>query len=275
MSTLPQGSLWRPLFDDFTACLLAKGTRPRTIETRLNYLQRLARTGVEPGEVTEEVLLDFSACHDWMPETRHSAFSSFRQFFAWAYRTGRLETDPAAGLPAIKRFVPPPRPISELDFEAALDQADERTRLILLLAGKMGLRRSEICLVHARDIQQDLLGYSLVVHGKGGKTRVVPIPDSLVFPLRRAGEIGGWVFPSLTAREGHLTSGTVAKLAKRVLPVGVCLHQLRHRFATIVYLRTKDLRAVQLLLGHDKVSTTQRYVAMDDQRLRLAVNFAA
>ncbi|WP_279058565.1 tyrosine-type recombinase/integrase [Mobiluncus mulieris] len=275
MSTLPQGSLWRPLFDDFTACLLARGIRPRTIETRLNYLQRLANTGVAPDKVTEQFLLDFSACHEWMPETRHSAFSSFRQFFAWAHHAGRLESDPAADLPAIKRFVPPPRPISELDFEEALDRADERTRLILLLAGKLGLRRSEICLVHARDIQQDLLGYSLVVHGKGGKTRVVPIPDSLVFPLRHAAEDGGFVFPSLTAREGHLTSGTVAKLAKRVLPTGVCLHQLRHRFATVVYIRTKDLRAVQMLLGHDKVSTTQRYVAMDDQRLRLAVNFAA
>lgn len=144
-------------------------------------------------------------------------------------------------------------------------------RLILRLAAEVGLRRAEIASIHSHDLVDDLLGWSLVVHGKGGRERVVPLPTPLALELHARGS--GWVFPG--ADHGHLSPRWVGKLAARVMPEGWTIHTLRHRFATRAYGLDRDLLVVQTLLGHASPVTTRRYVAIGEDRLRATVQAVA
>ena len=142
-------------------------------------------------------------------------------------------------------------------YRTALIRADQRTRLILRLGGEAGLRRAEIAQVHRRDVFQDLAGWSLLVHGKGGKLRTVPLGDDLAQAVL---EECGTGFAFIGEDNGHLSARWVGKLATMVLPRPWTLHKLRHRFASRAYGATSDLLAVQRLLGHASPATTQRYV---------------
>jgi integrase/recombinase XerC len=79
----------------------------------------------------------------------------------------------------------------------------------------------------------------------------------------------GWLFP--TGFGGHLTPDCVGRLVARALPDGYAMHTLRHRFATRAYRGTHNLRAVQVLLGHESIATTERYLAVDDSEMRAAM----
>ena len=127
------------------------------------------------------------------------------------------------------------------------------------------MRRGEIALVHVqRDLFRDLTGWSLVVHGKGGKVRVLPLPASLAMAILARGE--SFAFPG--AVDGHLSARRVGELAQTLLPEPWTLHTLRHRFATDKHGVDRDIEVVRRLLGHASVSTTQRYVQTDDDDLR-------
>jgi integrase len=135
---------------------------------------------------------------------------------------------------------------------------------MLQLAGEAGLRRGEVAQVH-RDDLIEIDRPQLVVHGKGGKQRVIPISDYLT-QLIRDGAPKSWLFPNGSG--GHLTSQHVGKLVAQALPDHWTIHTLRHRFATRAYRSTRNLRAVQTLLGHESVMTTERYTALDDSEIR-------
>jgi integrase/recombinase XerC len=147
---------------------------------------------------------------------------------------------------------------------------------MLRLAGEAGLRRAEVARIHYRDLIEGVDGAALLVHGKGGKKRVVPISESLAELLRRgaAGHTPGmperaWLFP--TGFGGHLTPDRVGRLVALALPGDYSMHTLRHRFATRAYRGTRNLRAVQVLLGHASIATTERYTAVDDAEIRAAM----
>ena len=78
----------------------------------------------------------------------------------------------------------------------------------------------------------------------------------------------GWLFPN--GFGGHLTADHVGKLVARALPGNASMHMLRHRFATRAYHGSHNLRAVQTLLGHESILTTERYTAVDDNEIRAA-----
>ena len=84
----------------------------------------------------------------------------------------------------------------------------------------------------------------------------------------------GWAFPSPRGH-GHITTNHVGTLISRALPQGWTAHSLRRRFATSVYRGSHDIRAVQVLLGHSSVQTTQVYVGVEQAELRTALRFAA
>jgi integrase/recombinase XerC len=114
-----------------------------------------------------------------------------------------------------------------------------------------------------------------MVHGKGGKQRIVPISDDLAEAIRQgaAGHTPGssshcWLFPDGCG--GHLSPQWVGELVKQALPDGYTMHSLRHRFASRAYRGTRNLRAVQTLLGHASIATTERYTAVDDDEARAA-----
>lgn len=158
-------------------------------------------------------------------------------------------------------------------LSTGVDKADPREQLILRLAAELGLRRAEIAVVHARDLIQDLDGWSLLVHGKGNRERVLPLGDGLALAIREATLAGaGYAFPG--GDHGHLTPRWVGTLISRILPRDVTLHQLRHRFATLTHQETGDVRLVQALLGHASLATTQRYIDMHSDQLRAGLERA-
>lgn len=203
----------------------------------------------------------------WARETRRGVRSSLRAFYGWAVATERTTHDPARSLPSIAPAQPNPHPTPDRAWAVALMAATPRERLMLRLAGECGLRRAEVAGVHSRDLVEDLGGWSLVVHGKGSRDRMMPLPPGISAELRALP--AGWAFPGDDG--GHLSPRWVGKLVTRLLPDGYTMHSLRHRFATRAYGVGQDLLAVQRLLGHASPVTTRVYVQVPDDSLRRTV----
>lgn len=142
---------------------------------------------------------------------------------------------------------------------------------MIQLAAYSGLRRSEVTVVHSDDLFALSDGPWLRVHGKGGKTRIVPLTGVMAGEIRRAG--AGHVFPSPVG--GHLTPAHVGKLVSHALGEFWTMHTLRHRFASVGYYGNPDIRAMQTLLGHARSETTEIYTAVPDGSMRRSVNAAA
>lgn len=240
-----------------------------TITLRRQHLSQFARdAGVrDPWTVTEGDLVRWVGRPDWAAETAYQARLTLRSFYAWARRLGHVERDPAAELPRIRRPQGRARATPDRYVLAALDDADERTALMIRLAREHGMRRSEIAVVHSRDVFDDLLGRSLIVHGKGGKIRPVPLADDVADVILAA---DGWVFPGRV--DGHLSPRRVGVLLSRSFPKGWTGHKLRHRFATEAYAVDHNVFAVQALLGHASPATTLRYVELPDDAGRRLVS---
>lgn len=269
----PTPTPWVEHLDAFDAHLRAAGRRDSTIQTRLRHLRQLARAfpDTEPEQVAADQLTAWAASMQWENETRHSYYVSIRAFYTHIGTT----PSPAEALPPISRTIPPPHPTPEKTYRSSLALADDRTRAIILLAGAAGLRRSEIVQVNKRDLIDDLTGTSLLIHAKGGRNRLIPLTDELASLIRARCSTNeeGWAFPSQAG--GHITPQWAYKLARQVLPHDWSLHSLRHRFATNAYAVERDILAVQRLLGHTSVATTQRYTAPPTDAMRAAVSAAA
>ncbi|EPD33816.1 hypothetical protein HMPREF9306_00230 [Propionimicrobium lymphophilum ACS-093-V-SCH5] len=267
---VPSG--WAGPIKSWVESLAIAGRSKATIYTRQDHVQRMARgLSVEPNKVSRSQLIEWLAAQNWSRETRRSAQQSIRQFWAWAASNGVVSASPAVGLPHVKAANPMPRPAPPIVVETGLMNADARTRLILLCAVDVGMRRSEIAQIHLDDIEPDLTGWSIIAHGKGNKDRRIPLPDDLAAELVRACRNGGgFAFPGNV--DGHLSARYVGKLATRALPGIWTLHTLRHRCGTDVYQASGDIMAVRDLLGHSSVATTQRYIATDQDRLRAALS---
>lgn len=248
--------------------LRAAGRPDTTVTLRTYHVRRVfSELQVDPWGVSPEQLVEYLAAKDWAPETRRSYRASLRAFYAWAMATGRRADSPAHLLPVVQVPRALPRPTPENVYRAALLGADDRGRLMVQLAAICGLRRGEIARVRRDDVVDDLLGRSLVVKGKGGHVRSVPLPGGLAVQLLE--RAAGWVFPS--PRGGHLTPAHVGKIVSRLLPEGWTCHTLRHRCATVAYHASHDLRAVQELLGHAKPETTAAYTLVPQDSVRALV----
>lgn len=253
--------------------LRAAGRSEETIRLRRYHLGRLAAAMRPrgPWAVRSEHLTAWLGGHGWSRETLRSYRATVRSFYRWAHGAGYVPADPAAGLLPVKPAQPMPKPTdAEALRDALVRVSDERVHLALLLGSRLGLRRGEMVRVHERDLVDDLVGWSLRVHGKGDKLRMVPVPDTLARQIRAACRRGGgWAFPGRI--EGHLSAAYLGKLVSRELPVGQSTHGLRHRFATDAHRVNRDLVTVQELLGHASPETTRRYVAADLDELRRTV----
>jgi integrase/recombinase XerC len=252
--------------------LAAGGARPLTVDLRRSQIRRLAADhrgrsllALEPAD-----LAGWLAGHAWSRETLRSHRSALRSFYSWAVDAGHVAEDPARRLRPVKPSIPVPRAAPDPVIDAALTRASPRVRLMLMLASRCGLRRAEIAQIHAEDVEPDPGGLSLHVHGKGGRDRTVPMPAIVAAEVVAAGP--GWIFPN--GLGGHLTPAHAGKLMRRTLQTATA-HQLRHRYATTIYRRTREVEAVRQLLGHASLVTTQRYIAVDRDELRAAAESAA
>ncbi len=248
--------------DAYVRHLTARGLSPATITLRRSFVARWAASA--DGDDVLESMTEWMAEHpDWSPQTRACAAASLRSWLRWAERTGMDVPDPALiDVPRVPTRSP--RPISDDAIMTALACCDEQTAVMVLLGREAGLRRAEIAQVHTDDLDGD----RLIVHGKGGKDRVVPLSPMLVDALSRHPR--GWVFPRPSDPSQHLTPRAVGAAITRALPSATA-HQLRHTFATAAYANTRDIMAVSALLGHASVATTQGYVGVPDSTMRAAV----
>lgn len=250
---------WEDERRGWRAHLAAGGRASGSIRLRDRHVLAAARELNRPVHtVTLDDLELFIARDEWSPAYRRSLRASLRLFFHWCYRRGLADDDPAAELAPIIQPRSLPRPVSERDTSRALRCRDERTAVMVALMALCGLRRAEVATVRGSDVIDGVHGPILRVTGKGRHVREVPMPAHLARAVRARGD--GWTFPGQI--DGHLSPRRVGELVRDVLPPGMTGHQLRHRYATAVYARSHDIRAVQSLLGHARLDTTAIYVAV-------------
>ena len=211
--------------------------------------------------------------------------STLRSFFRWACRQGHLEKSPARGVPAPRVGKTLPRAMTLADTDALLDAPEEgsfpeRDRALFELLYATGLRVSEAAGLDLEDV--DFSARMARVTGKGGKERIVPFGEEAEASLRdylparaalRLDRDDDEEPLFVNTRGGRLTTRSMARLLKRRLraaglPAEISPHALRHTFATHLLSAGADLRAIQELLGHASLSTTQKYTHLDAARLR-------
>ena len=212
------------------------------------------------------------------PPSLRAMLSAFRSFFRFLAREGKIQNNPAAGVrsPKVRRKLPE---VLDVDEAAALvevtasDPLAVRDRALLELLYSSGLRVSELCGVRWRDLDPD--EGLLRVTGKGNKTRIVPVGRMALAALAalRESQPAGADEPVLRGRgDKALTPGAVrAAIKRRARQQGVWKrvypHLLRHSCASHLLESSGNLRAVQELLGHADIGTTQIYTHLDFQHL--------
>ena len=259
------GSVSSFAFPEFVSWLRAGGVSEGTVKLRVCHVNRFAREHDVLTASTGDVIswLENPA---WKPNTRQAARASLRSFYRWATETDLVAKDPTAKTRPVKV---PPRAIKEAPQDAlltALESVGERDRLAIMLAAYAGLRRAEIATLHADNIGDRML----TVTGKGSKTRRVPIHPLLEGPLRAVKGRGGYVFPGANGWD-PVTPDAMGRRIARALPDHWSAHSLRHYYAGSIYRASHDIRAVQKLLGHASISTTEIYTHIDDDELHRAV----
>ena len=286
--------------DEFTRSLTSSA--PSTVEAYASDVRSFAawaeRLGLDgPDGVERQTLrrhLAYMATRGQARRTIARRASALRRYFGWLQRTGRLDHDPTSGLSAPKGEARLPRvlrpdelrtligdpggsPPQPAGAAARADGGAVELRdiaLLELLYGS-GLRVAEACGLDVDEL--DLSRGRVVVWGKGGKQRTVPLSDPSVASLRRwlaegrehlatAGSPGAAVF--LNRRGRRLTPRDARRIVDRRAGAPTHPHALRHTFATHLLDGGADLRVVQELLGHTDVATTQRYTHVSKERLR-------
>jgi integrase/recombinase XerC len=227
------------------------------------------------------------------------ALAAIRSWFRWLARSGRLEQNAASlvATPKLPKHLPRVPSIEQMNRvvdSVAEDVASWPTRdtAILELLYGCGIRNAELTGLNLEDIHW--ANEAILIRGKGQKERYVPLGDAAAQALRAylaeraarlaaAGDTKGYATPALFLNlqlrglgklggEARLTTRSVGRIVKRIailrgLSADVHPHTLRHAFGTHLLEEGADLRAIQELLGHERLSTTQRYTQLTTAEL--------
>jgi len=246
--------------------LRAHGGEPlaASADTLAGHLRRLLRKGAAP-------------------RTQRRALAALRGFYGFLVASGERSDDPAEHLLAPRKLRSLPKVLSEQEVESLLAAPDPATplglrdRAMIELLYSSGLRVSELVGLELGQLRLDE-GF-LVAFGKGSKERIVPVGEAAEGWLRRyLGEVRGALLRGrhaqvfLNHRGAPMTRQGFWKLlaayGRRAGIRALSPHVLRHSFATHLLEHGADLRAVQMMLGHSDISTTQIYTHIHQQRLR-------
>ena len=263
---------------------VARRSSPHTIAAYARDLRRFA------GEAGGVALADIQGHHvrtfagrlhaqGLSPRSIARHLSSVRGLFAFLVRRRELRANPASGVRAPKAGHPLPKTLdadqtAQLFTNPAESDLDLRDRAMAELLYGSGLRLAELVAVNVADL--DLSGGFVTVTGKGGKTRVQPVGSAAQKALRaylaKRPEARGDAPLFTGRRDQRISARSVQLRLKRLAAVtsgndGVHPHMLRHSFASHLLESSGDLRAVQELLGHANLSTTQIYTHLDFQHL--------
>lgn len=221
------------------------------------------------------------------------ALASIRSWFKWLAKEGKVEQNPALLVSTPKRPLHLPRVPSAEEVNRVLDAKDdvgawpERDRVIFELLYGCGIRNSELCGLDMRSIKW--ADDAVLVRGKGKKERLVPLGDAAARAMRAylpgreeklrvAGKAGlvanGALLMNLRMRGTcRLTTRSVGRIVKAIalsrgMAADVHPHTLRHAFGTHMLEEGADLRAIQEMLGHERLSTTQRYTQLSAKQVQ-------
>ncbi len=209
------------------------------------------------------------------------SLAAVRSLYRWLAREGVVEQNPAklVATPRLPKRLPRVPTIEEMNsvLDGLMPETaafPERDRLMLELLYGCGIRNSELTGINLDDIR--LSAEAILIRGKGKKERYVPFGGSAksalaaYFPARQA-MLGGarknTAALLINRRGGRLTTRSVGRIIKKIavakgLSPDVHPHTLRHAFGTHMLEEGADLRAIQELLGHERLATTQRYTQL-------------
>lgn len=271
---------------------LERNYTANTVEAYRNDLAHLERymkrEGLTPETVRREHLEHFAATlheHGIGPSSQARILSGVRSFFKYLQMEGYISDDPSELLewPHLGEHLPEVLTTEEIDrMEAAIDLSKpegQRNKAIIEVLFSCGLRVSELTALKLSDL---FMSDNFVrIKGKGRKERLVPISAKAVKELKlwfidrdrmniKPGE-DDFVF--LNRRGAHLTRTMILIMIKRCAEAAgiektVSPHTLRHSFATALLKGGADLRAIQMMLGHESISTTEIYTHVDMTTLR-------
>ncbi|MDP9161461.1 MAG: tyrosine-type recombinase/integrase [Acidobacteriota bacterium] len=209
------------------------------------------------------------------------ALAAVRSLYRWLAQQGLAEQNPAAlvATPKLPKKLPRVPTIEEMNvvIDGAMPEVaafPERDRLMLELLYGCGIRNSELIGINVDDIR--LSSEAILIRGKGKKERYAPFGDSvraalaIYLPLRQealATQKKATAALLINHRGGRLTTRSVGRIVKKIavakgLSPDVHPHTLRHAFGTHLLEEGADLRAIQEMLGHERLSTTQRYTQL-------------
>ncbi len=288
---------------DFLAMLSAeRGAAANTIEAYAadleGFIGFLSETGVAPQDAASEdvqAYLGVLASEGQAPTSRARRLSAIKQFYRFLLAEDVIAVDPTSGLqgPKKQRALPKVLSIAEVDRLLAVSQKQcegqeghalfraLRFHCLLELLYATGMRVSELVGLPRSVLRGD--ARVLMIKGKGGRERLVPLNATARAALDAFLSVSGrfdnsaWLFPSKSAL-GHVTRQGFGQdlkdvaIAADIAPERVSPHVLRHAFASHLLDRGADLRAVQQLLGHADISTTEIYTHVLQERLKALVN---
>ncbi len=267
----------------------------RDLETFLAFLKARGRELHAADAKDIQAYLHAISVEGLSAASRARRLSAIRQLFKFLAAEGIVDADPAAGLVGPKRERPLPRILSAGDVDRLIETARIsaqglegralfralRFYCLIEILYATGMRVSELVSLPRSVLRGD--PRVLTIKGKGGRERLVPLNpaarEALIQYLAVSGRLDNspWLFAARSA-EGHVTRQGFAQDLKDMAaaagldPARVSPHVLRHAFASHLLDRGADLRAVQQLLGHADISTTEIYTHVLEERLKKLVN---
>ncbi|PIX96777.1 MAG: tyrosine recombinase XerC [Hydrogenophilales bacterium CG_4_9_14_3_um_filter_63_34] len=280
---MPQ--LLSSLSEAFLKALQARQYSPATLSTYaidLAHLLELVGEADPAGLASHDIRRALATLHarGQQPKTLARTLSAWRSFYHYLARQGFVAANPCLGLRPPKGDRKLPNALSVDEMAKLLEGPAEafwslRDQAMFELMYSSGLRRAELIGLDVGDV--DLDASEVTVIGKGRKTRIVPVGSQALAALRawlpRRGQVANDTPALFVGARGGRIGATALRLALNKLAVrhGVTAHvhphALRHSFASHVLQSSGDLRAVQEMLGHASLSTTQVYTHLDFQHL--------
>ncbi|ASJ00348.1 site-specific tyrosine recombinase/integron integrase [Thermococcus gorgonarius] len=261
--------------EEFATYLDLEGKSPNTVRMYSYYVRKYLEWG---GELKARSALRFLASlrrKGYSNRSLNLVVQALRAYFRFEGQDDEAEK---LKPPKVPRSLPKALTVDEIrKLISSVPPLKRRDRLIFLLLYGAGLRVSELCNLKKKDV--DLERKIIVVRGgKGAKDRVVPIPDELAeeirkYLLEREDESEYLLVEVRRKKKDKLSPKTVWHLLRKYggkAGIKVTPHMLRHSFATHMLERGVDIRAIQELLGHSNLSTTQIYTKVTVEHLRKA-----
>jgi integrase/recombinase XerC len=250
-----------------------RGLAASSIDKRSRLLGHFADWHPGLVDADAETVESFLDTLSLKPRSRYTYLSNLHSFYSWAVHAGHTTVDPTVEIRRPKFAQGIPRPIPSADLGLALTMASPAVAVILACAAYAGMRCCEISRL-CRDDIGDGLEPSITAHGKGDKSRFIPLHPELVAALEAHGlpRVG----PVLRRGDGRpMPAWLVSQTANGYLHglgIDATVHQLRHWFGTTLYRKSgHNLLLVRDLMGHASVTTTQVYAATDREGAYQAV----